>query len=280
MSKIDNAMLGAFTADAYCLGSHWIYDDKQLAALPIDWESLSDPQAMWHEGKKAGDFTHYGDHTLWLVNYLKKHKTFDAQSFAQFWKEQMQDFKGYVDGSSRDTLAHLNANQPADCGPANHDLSICGRIAPLLSISENRQTFTSLAVMFAKVTHNDPTVLEAVHFFASLLWDVIEGKDLTTSIEALKSNYSPMIQTWADEGLASKCKNSFETIRAFGPACGVEGGFAGTIHLLVSFTDFKEAITTNAKAGGDSSSRGMIVGMIFGALGYKIPQSWIPDTLK
>ena len=274
-TKIEQAILGAFVADAYLLGSHWIYDAKQLEELSIDWESLNAPQAMWHKGKVAGDFTHYGDHCLWLLKSLQGKEAFSAQSYAQFWQEKMKDYEGYIDGSSRETLEHLQAGKPADCGPVNHDLSICGRIAPLLQVSKNREDFVSQAVMFAKITHNDATVLEAVHFFASLLWDVIEGKSLALSIKEEAVNYSTQIQQWIDDGIASKSADSVEVIREFGPACGVDGGFAGTIHLLSKYSDFKSAMQANAKAGGDSSARGMIVGMILGALQENNDFPWI-----
>ena len=59
--------------------------------------------------------------------------------------------------------------------------------------------------------------------------------------------------------------------------CCVDGGFVGTAHLLVSYDD-KEAMIANAKAGGDSASRGMIVDMIIGSANYDVPSSWREGT--
>ncbi|MGB0989705.1 MAG: hypothetical protein ACPGUI_02630 [Halarcobacter sp.] len=78
MNDIRNAkelILSTLVADAYSLGSHWVYDEKQLLNLDVDWNELNDAKALWHKGRKAGEFTHYGDQILWLyISYkTKKH---------------------------------------------------------------------------------------------------------------------------------------------------------------------------------------------------------------
>lgn len=265
MQKLE-AIWNTFLVDSYSLGSHWIYDEEQLKALDFDWTTFNKPAAMWHKGKIQGDFTHYGDHTLWLLEFVSQHKTFDVEVYARFWQEKMANYDGYIDGSSRETLEHLNAKKSANEGVASHDLSICGRIAPLLLVSSNKADFISNAVSFAKLTHNDPLVLEAVDFFAKLLFCIIDGQSLTLAIENSSDNYSETLSAWIDKGLKSKGEDTFTTIRTFGPACGIEDGFSGAIHLLASYDSVEAMMQANAKAGGDSSARGMIAGMILGAI--------------
>ena len=263
--KKNDAILSAFLVDAYSLGSHWVYDEAQLNALDFDWDGLNHPAAMWHKGKKAGAFTHYGDHCVWLLESLSRTQSFDINAYARLWQEKMKSYQGYIDGSSRETLLHLESGKSPREGVSNHDLSICGRIAPLLLVSNDADSFVSASVSFAKMTHNDPLVLESVHFFASLLWSLLDGKALKVSIETLLPNYSETIVTWVHEGLDSIDEDTFEAIRRFGPACGVEGGFAGTMHLIAKYDTLLDMMQANAQAGGDSSARGMIAGMILGA---------------
>ncbi len=263
--KKDDAILGAFLVDAYSLGAHWVYDEAQLNALDFDWDGLNPPAAMWHKGKKAGNFTHYGDHCLWLLESLSRTQSFDINAYARLWQEKMKSYQGYIDGSSKETLEHLDTGKSPREGAVSHDLSICGRIAPLLLVSEDADSFVSASVSFAKMTHNDPLVLEAVHFFASLLWNLLDGKALKTSIENLLPNYSETIVTWVHEGLDSIDEDTYEAIRRFGPACGVDGGFAGAIHLIAKYDTMMDMMRENAQAGGDSSARGMIAGMILAA---------------
>ncbi len=265
MSKEKNAVWGSLIADSYTLGAHWIYDEKELKNLSIDWETLNAPCAMWHKGKKAGALTHYGDHTLWLLEYIVQNREFDIEGYALYWQKMMQDYKGYIDGSSRETLAALESGKSPLQGSRSHDLSICGRIAPLLLVCRGLDEYRQKVAELVRMTHNDPLVLEAADFFASLLFRVVGGASIQESMIALSENYSDTIKEWIITGKDSSERESFQAIRDFGPACGVEGGFAATIHLLSKYSDYKKMMQANAQAGGDSAARGMAAGMILGA---------------
>lgn len=272
--KINHSIQAAFVADAYALGAHWIYDGKELGALQIDWEDLNAPkaQAGWHKDKQKGDFTHYGDHGSWLHQFIQEHDCFDIKLYRTFWLEKMRHYKGYIDASSRETIAALEQDPETVTGSASTDLSIIGRIAPLLLVSSGRDEFLDHVQSFVAFTHNSPRVLSAAALFASILVDVIEGKSIADALK--EAPIDPMLQSAFEAGIASKDQDSFRTIRQFGPACGIEGGFEGSVHLLSTYDDFKEAITANVKSGGDSAARGMVVGMIMGAAGKKIPNAW------
>jgi ADP-ribosylglycohydrolase len=263
--QIRPTILAPFLVDAYSLGAHWIYDEQQLKSLDLNWSELNDAKAQWHKGKVAGDFTHYGDHTLWLLEFVVKEGSFDVVKYASYWREKMLPYEGYVDGSSRECIEHLDCGNSARMGVVNHDLSICGRIAPLLLVTNDEVEFVSASISFAKLTHNDPTVLEAVHFFATLLYALLNGTSLKLSLERLLPNYSETISTWIHQGIDSKDEDTFQAIREFGPACGVEGGFAGVLHLISKYDNLKDMMIENAKAGGDSSARGMVAAMIISA---------------
>jgi pimeloyl-ACP methyl ester carboxylesterase len=61
----------AFAADALCLGPHWIYDSTEIARIYSSGLTRYDaPHSKYHPGKRAGDFTHYGDQTLALLRRL------------------------------------------------------------------------------------------------------------------------------------------------------------------------------------------------------------------
>lgn len=267
--KTKNSILCSLVADAYCLGSHWIYDEKQLKELPIDWEILNAPQAMWHKGKEKGDFTHYGDQTFFLLEYMHQNRTFNKEDFYLFWKEKMSAYTGYIDGATREGLQNM--------GCVSKDLSICGRLAPLLINADSKEIFLQRVKDVVSLTHNSELADNSSQFFAKLLWETTEGKDIQESIELLKKEH-PELESWINAGVASKDQDTFETIREFGPACGIDGGFSGVIHLLSLRDDFKTTMQKNAHAGGDNSARGMVVAMILGAQeSVIIPNEWIED---
>ena len=266
-TQISNSIMASLVADTYALGAHWIYDEEQLKNLTIDWETLNDAQVMWHKGKVKGDFTHYGDQALYLLEYMSKNKEFDKNDYYAFWSEKMSKYDGYIDGATRNALESI--------GSESNDLSICGRISPLLIGADTKDIFLKRAKEFTEITHNSKLALSSTAFFAELLLDSKENQDIKKNIESLKSKY-PDLLTWVEAGVKSKDADTFATIRNFGPACGIDGGFAGVIHLLSLEDDFKTVMQKNAKAGGDSSSRGMVVAMILGSQdNIKLLEEWV-----
>lgn len=265
--QMKTSILATFVCDSYSLGSHWVYDEEQLKNLPIDWEELNAPQSLWHKGKECGEFTHYGDQNLFLLEFISKNEHFNKEDYYKFWKEKMSNYKGYIDASSRESLEKI--------GASSQDLSICGRIAPLLLCSSSKEAFLKNVAAFVSVTHNSELALNASDFFAELLWLSQENVNISSLINTIKPNY-PMFEKWIDEAIEKKESDSFETIREFGPACGIDGGFAGVIYLLLQNKSFREIMSLNAKAGGDSSARGMLVAMILGMnKEVELPSKWI-----
>lgn len=273
--KINEIIAATLASDSYSLGSHWVYDETQLQDLPINWETLNAPQAMWHKGKKAGDLTHIGDQLHWLYEFVQDKKEFDASLYLKFWQEKMNTYTGYVDGATRGTLANIQDGK--EIGSDSDDFSVIGRISPLLLVSKNEDTFVKNVESFVKLSHNSFHVIESAVFFARLLFRVNDNKNIQQEISSLKNAFDSFIIDNVDKAIASKDANTFDTIRNFGPACGIDEGFSGIVHLLTKYpTDFKELLIQNAKAGGDTSSRAMVAAMIIvsNSSSEDVPKEW------
>lgn len=279
--KIKDLVLGSLVVDSYCLGTHWIYDEEQLKNNIINWDELNSPLAIWHKGKTAGDFTHYGDQTYWLYEFLKDKNSFDEKEYELFWFEKMKNYGGYIDGASRNTILNIE-NNLTPSGSDSSDLSIVGRIAPLLKVSKDSNEFLENVQKFVSITHNSSKALICSDFFARLLLLTLEKYDIDESINKLKNSYDSHFQMMIEKGLSSKNSDTFTTIRNFGPACDIDGGFSGVIHLLTKYTNLKDMIIENSKAGGDSSARAMIASIIFIAKEdlSQLPQSWQNIKIK
>jgi ADP-ribosylglycohydrolase len=273
--KVKTLVFTALVADAYSLGAHWVYDEKQLQEAPLDWEHLNAPMAAWHKGKKAGDFTHYGDQIVWLHAFLADKSYFDADAYRAFWFEKMQNYTGYTDGASRTTVENIK-NNITPSGSASTDLSVVGRTTPLLGVSSTPEDFYANVEEFIKLTHNSPKTLMAGDFFARLLVVVLGGKSIQEAMLSLKNTYPKDFWHKVEQGMESKDQETFAAIRAFGPACDVDEGLSGVVHLLCKYDNIKEMLMQNAKAGGDSSARGMIAAVIFVAHDpqAQLPVSW------
>ena len=274
--KIKDLVLSSLVADSYCIGTHWIYDENQLINNDINWEELNAPMAIWHKGKSAGDFTHYGDQNYWLYEFLKDKNSFNEKEFLDFWFEKMKTYTGYIDVASRKTILNIE-NGVVPSGANSHDLSIVGRIVPLLKVSKTKEEFLQNVGKFVKLTHNSKEALQSADFFANLLLLVLENNEIEKSILELKNSYDSFFQEMIEKGINSKNSDTFETIRTFGPACDINRGFSGVIHLLCKYDNLKDMLVANSKTGGDTSARAMIASVIFLANKQisEIPKNWL-----
>lgn len=274
---------GAYVADAYSLGAHWMYDVEEIKDSALSYEGYNDPLTEYHNDKKAGDFTHYGDQSLWLLESIALENQFNLSSFSKRWKEYMIQYSGYVDGASSATLLGLRDGKGVlACGSNSKDLSVVGRMAPLIyTYSDSMEKLIENVKLHTVFTHMTKELVESAGFFTEIVIAMLLGVDLERSLEASVKGYSEEIQKWVKLGMVSREYDTNDAIKDFGQSCSVNHGFPGVIHLILKYKDdFTAAMIANVKAGGDSAARGMIVGMILGARNGldNIPQAW-RDTL-
>lgn len=281
-TKRQAAVLGAFVADALSLGVHWVYNtgviDKKFGRV----ERYYDPLTSFHKGKKAGDFTHYGDQMLVLLETLDKEKGFDATRFAQSWRDFFSDYTGYFDKATKATLENMdNGRDLTQSASASDDLAGASRMAPLVGVyGDNLNQLVRAARSQTAITHGDERVIASADFFARTIFAILNGKEPVPAMEAAlneqfaESEIAPLVRM----GLQSKDRDTRETIAEFGQMCSVEVGLPGAVHLVARHSgDFKTAMVENVMAGGDSSARGMLAGMVLAAAHGMdaIPDEWI-----
>jgi len=274
-TAVRDLILPAFFGDALALGPHWIYDAEEIARLyPQGVTTYDAPRSAYHSGKLAGDFTHYGDQTLVLLESVSKRGKFDRGG----WKEDWLAFwngspNSYRDGATRRTLENFAAGLevPSD----SHDLGGASRIAALFALDfETDEAALLAAAAQTRLTHGDPQVIGAAEFFmiatrrvragASFREAFREGAGLSSSPPDLESALST--DDW-----------STERLEEFGLGCDVKSAAPLTIALALEFEHQSfEGLEVNARLGGDSAARGLLLGLLLGAKrGLSIfPQEW------
>lgn len=276
------AVVGSFVADALSLGVHWVYNtgviDKKFGRL----EQYVDPLTSYHKGKHAGNFTHYGDQMLVLLEAVSGEAGFNSDHFARLWQDFFSSYDGYFDQATKTTLENMAAgNDLTHSGSTSDDLAGASRMAPLVSVyADNVDNLVQSARAQTAITHNDERVIESADFFSRTVFAVLNDKTPVNAIETtLNANFvdSP-IAPLITMGLESRNRDTRETIAEFGQMCSVEAGLPGAIHLIARYAnDYKTAMVENIMAGGDSSARGMMAGMVLGAAHglSAIPEPWI-----
>ena len=287
MEKNRKGMIfGSFMGDALALGPHWVYNtnviDKKFGRI----QQYLDPLTSYHAGKKKGDFTHYGDQMLMLLEFLATVRVFDPKQFGEAWKFFFNDYEGYRDKATLTTLRNMTeGGNPAGSGSLSDELGGAARIAPVVyAYFRDPESAIQTARQQTALTHNNLAVLEAAGFFSKLALGVLAGEKPSSVIPDLlkdRFQYTNIADT-VSLGLTSQEKDTRTAIKAFGQMCSIEAALPGTIHLIAKYeNDFEEALVENVMAGGDSAARGMLAGMVLGAYAGidALPRDWM-DTLN
>jgi len=282
--KLKGLIWGALLGDAYSLGGHWVYDQEALANATLNLKGLNPPLATYHPTKKAGDFTHYGDQTLWLLEHVNDAKTYDPYNYAKIWQEKMNNYEGYVDGASQTTLTNLNEGASfMGSGSDAHDLSIVGRHAPILFAVKNIDEILERVKFHTFLTHMNKEVLDASKYIVEVTLAMVYDLDVETTLKERAAFYGDMVKEEVHKAFELKDLPSNEAINTLGASCGVKGALASTVYLLLNYhNDFEALLKANVLAGGDSAARAMVAGMVVGArYGFEaIKPSWIEELIE
>jgi ADP-ribosylglycohydrolase len=287
----DNAramVLASFAADSLALGVHWIYDASKIANEYGRVERFIKPKEnSYHPTKDKGDFTHYGDQQLVLLESVAATNGFDLNDFSERWQGLFQDYNGYFDAATKGTLRNFSkGNSPHNSGSPSDDLAGASRIAPLvLCFSNNLDELVEAAKVQTRMTHRDPLTVRCAEFFARAAWKSLRGTPPATAVTEVTEEIFPetIIAEWVAEGLDSINMDSVAAIGSFGQSCHTSDAFPGVIHLIAKYEhDLREGLIQSVMAGGENAARGMAVGMILGAyLGEEhLPEPWITELKK
>ena len=115
------AVLGGLVADAAALGVHWIYDTGRVADVGgAEPEFLEPDRAAYkgvpayfaHQGKSAGDLTHYGEQLMVALESLAATGgELDASDYERRFVERFGpggSWVGYIDYATRETLRNTD----------------------------------------------------------------------------------------------------------------------------------------------------------------------------
>lgn len=265
-NRLNGMLKGAFLGDAIALGPHWIYDVAKIKEVFGEISGITPPQPdSFHKGKKRGDWTHYGEQTLMLMDYLSGQKGFEQTDFLQHFDAFMQTYPGYKDHATKETLANIAKGNWE--GSSSNELGGTARmVAPLYFFAQEEEKAISAAGSQCEATHRDSDLLEITAFLAKLTLAVLSGKHPIETLEKQLPEHSIYLQErWraAQEVLALEAE---EAIPKLGQMCNSRNAFPSVLYLLYKYElAFPLTLYKNAQAGGDSAARGMVLGTILGA---------------
>ena len=282
-------VLASFAADSLALGAHWIYDTAQIDQQFGKITSLLPPhEGGYHPTKKLGDFTHYGDQSFQLLEFLAAHKGhFDLSAYAKDWQSFVEKYQGYRDKATKETLANLHTGKkPDSCGSHSTDLGGPARIAPLIyCYRDNLEQMLAAVKAQTEFTHRGPGVLDGTLFLARSCYAILHG---ATPREAFEQALDHGIDSPDLDMRLRRCLETVQTetrrqIKEFGQMCAINAALPGAVYtVLKNENSLENGLIETVMAGGDSAARGMVVGMLLGAYHdrEKIPTQWLENLSK
>jgi ADP-ribosylglycohydrolase len=298
-SSIDNRIRGAiwgqFVGDAFCLGSHWIYDLAEVGRrFPGGPQGFDTPaEGHYHFGKRSGELTHYGDGALLQLQSLAERGSFDAVDFGSRFVALMEssDYPGYRDHAAKGTVANalrFSLNHPGESydyqdGADDDQPATVSRLAPVVALCYRTNDCLAVVERATRVCQNNNRAVAYAQAHALILRELISGNPLQEAFQksadfmAAREPEGTEVADRIKAAIAARDRDVTTSTLHFGQSCPLEHSFPAAIQCTLRHgSDFSSAIKATAAAGGDNAARAAMAGAWLGAaLGVgAIPADW------
>lgn len=289
--RIAGAVWGQFVGDAFCLGSHWIYDPHEMKRrFPEGPRGFEQPEeGQYHFGRQPGDFTHYGDAALLLLRSLVERTHFDAADFGSRFVAMVGSpgYLGYRDHAARGTLAnyrvfreqHSNEIYSFQDGADDDQPATVSRLAPLVAHSFRTADFLQQVERATRVCQNNELAVAYAKGYALILKELLGGSGLQQGLGRVAEQLPEQapVALAVGQALAAARLPVVEATARIGQSCPLRNSVPAALQCALHHEgEFGAAMLANAAAGGDSAGRGAMVGALLGAAAgvEAIPAAW------
>lgn len=291
--RIEGMIWGQFLGDALCLGTHWIYNLEDLKAFYPDLKGFEAPRpGHYHDGKKPGDFTHYGEAALLLLESVAQSGGLDIADYGNrfFGHFASPSYRGYMDSATRGTIenAKLDAisSPPEDfdfqSGADDDQLATATSVAPVVARYHDAPDLAEQVERVTRVRQNHPRSVAYMHIYSQILAELLVGTDMHSAIHRVQESAAKHAEFGNElalrfrEVFERKHLNTTEATAQLGQSCPLKNSFPSALVAVVQTPDdFEGTLLRVLAAGGDNAGRAAIAGAMLGAhLGARaIPQS-------
>jgi len=273
--RLEGMLWASFAGDALALGVHWIYDPSKIREISGELDSYTNPKEgalLYHSGKQAGDFTHYGDQALALLRAVREAGEWSPQAFVEQWVELFSgEDTPYMDKATKETVRNRESGVPLEeIGSLSREMEGAARFAPLYVALSDRGAEERIEAVKAqaRLRHRGAGSAECAGFLCETADAILEGATVREALERTVRDGPPDLNTERMLLRAEKVldRSAPEAVAELGPACGLPGALESSMRILLEHgADVEGALIANTMAGGDSASRGLVIGALSGA---------------
>lgn len=283
------AIWGQFAGDAAALGTHWIYNLSEMKKnFPDGVKGFETPRpGHYHEGKKSGDFTHYGEAALLMLESVSALGHFDEKDYGKKFIEKFgsKSYTGYLDNSTRLTISNYNHfihHHPVRefdylQGVDDNQMATASRLAPVVVAHLDDPGLLKVVERATRFSQNNETAVNFMRSHARILHDLLKGAELESVFQTEISRSTEKIQSFLKDALSLLPQTVTEATLKLGQSCPLDCSFPSSFHSALKHKNsFPDAILATISAGGDNAGRASMVGAWLGAyLGVQaIPKEW------
>jgi hypothetical protein len=279
-------IFASLMSNAASLGVHWIYNHTYLEEISKSRSLLFMKQDQMFYDQAKPSFYVYPDHEVgqvtvqgeilrWLYEALKQNPKLSQSDYEALLYEKFRPggaYHGYVETYAKKMVLKTMSKEldiMTDELP-RQDTHLVG-FMPYLATKALElpiQKAWELAQLFT-----DNQYYLTYYLYFDVLFELIREHALKDAIK-LALPFAPEIyKEKLEKAMSIKDTNTF--IKAYaGRACSIDQAIPVIMHILYHTENFTDALELNAKIGGASSDRGLLIGAILNDV-CQIPESWI-----
>jgi ADP-ribosylglycohydrolase len=294
-SRIDGMIWGQMIGDAMCMGTHWIYNLSDLQAFYPDLKGFEAPRpGHYHEGKQPGDFTHYGEAALILLESIAERGGLDTTDYGRRFVAHFGsvEYAGYLDSATRGTLekVRLDSNKEPlpdfdfQAGADDDQLATATSLAPVVARYHGAPDLGKQVARVTRVRQNHPRSIAYMQIHAQILEELLSGTDLHSAVHRVQETaakdpeFGPELTVRFREAFERKHLTTTEATAQLGQSCPLKNSFPSALVAALQTPDeFAGTLLRILAAGGDNAGRAAMTGAWLGAhLGLEA----IPESLR
>jgi len=286
---------GALVGDAAALGAHWIYNLEDLRAkFPEGIGGFEAPaKGHYHDGKRPGDFTHYGDAALILLESLAEMGRLDVADFGERFLKTMAPgaYGGYIDAATRGTVEayrdwrESRPDEPFDYqqGADDDQMATITSLPPLLALYGRSDGLSERVEELCRARQNNARAIAYCQAHAEILRELLDGTDLHSALHRVEERVAKMPRFGSElrrrfsDAFARKSLSVERATGELGQSCPLLCSFPSALVAAIREPeDYRSCILSVIRAGGDSAGRAAVAGAWLGAsLGLGgVPAEW------
>jgi len=282
-SRVEGMIWGQFIGDAMCLGTHWIYNLADLQAFYPDLKGFELPRpGHYHEGKQPGDFTHYGEAALLLLESIAERGGLDTTDYGKRFVAHFgsAEYSGYLDSATRGTLENVRLganNEPSldfdfQAGADDDQLATATSLAPIVARYHATPGLAEQVARVTRVRQNHPRSISYMQIHAQILVELLSGTDLHSAVHRVQETtakdpeFGPELALRFRDVFERKHLSTTEATAQLGQSCPLKNSFPSALVAVIQTPeDFEGTLLRILAAGGENAGRAAMAGAWLGA---------------